>query len=71
MVYPQEGDLFLVTKKIPSKWNPPLDLFPDDVLIYIRITKWDPEYLFMYAPRLDKELPYNINVVQMCMKRVG
>lgn len=71
MAIPELGDLFFVTKHIPSKWNPPLDLFPDDVLIYIRTTKWDPDYLFMYAPRLDKELPYNINVVQMCMKRVG
>lgn len=71
MALPTTGDLYIVTKEIKTKWTPNLDLKRDDVLLYNRTTKWHPDYFFFYVPRLDMELPYNINVVQMCMKKVG
>ena len=68
---PEIGDLYIVTKEIKTKRTPHLDLKQDDVLLCNRTTKWDRSYLFFYVPRLDKEIPYNINVVQMCMKKIG
>ena len=64
------GDLYLVTKEVKSKWTPELDLFPDDVLVFVKKTKWDNEYLFFYVPRLNVERPYHKMYIESCMKKI-
>ena len=65
------GDLYLVTKRIETKWRPELGLFPDDVLVFVKITKWDKDYLFMYCPRLNVERPYHASTISDCFRKVG
>lgn len=64
------GDLYIVIKPIKSKWTPELDLLPDDVLVFVKKTKWDNEYLFFYVPRLNQERPYHKMYIESCMKKI-
>ena len=67
----QVGDLYIVVQPVESRWTPELDLYPGDVLLFTKITKWDKDYLFMYCPRLNEERPYHASTIRDCFRKVG